>query len=749
MRLRGAILLSSTLCVAFAAWGQDTGAAPQATAQPQTIIRAEKKLVLVDAVVTDKHGSYIHDLTAQDFRVWEDKKEQKIESFSFEADPKSPLITQKHYLVLFFDDSDTALTDQMQARKAAVKFIDANGGPNRLMAVVDFGASLQVAQNFTADTDRLKQVVNGVRFGDNLGELASVAGGGPLGRAASDFGARDVLLALRTLAKGLGSVPGRKTLIFLSPGFPLNSDLLRSELTALLDTCNKANVAIYPIDVKGLSMSAIRPSWNSPAGWSAPMLVPAAYFYTGQHGTGGGGGAGAGGGTAGGGGHAGGAPAGGGASGGGGSKGGGSVGGTRSGGPGGVTRGGNPGYPGGNRFGNYSAYNPNNSPRSIWPHMGAVLDRQELLYALASGTGGFVITNTNDLAGGLQRIGNEQNEYYVLGYSPSGDSDEGDCHQLKVKVERGGTEVRARTGYCTEKPLDLLAGSPTEKSLEAKALGAAPGNVKASMEAPFFYTAPNTARVSVAMDISPENLKFEKQKGKMHSDVNVVGVAYATDGSVAAKFSDTLKVDVDGKKELEEFKEKPMHYEKQFDVASGNYLLKVAFTSGGEDFGKLQLPLIVDPYDAKKFSLSALALSDRISRVSDLEAGLDAELLEDVKPLVSQGVQLSPSGSNTFKKAIPAALYVEIYDPLYADPKADQPKVGLQVRVLDPKTGQAKVDTGFMNMANYGKMGNPVIPVGIQLPIATLTPGAYRVEAKAIDTAGNASLVRTADFIVE
>ena len=37
---------------------------------------------------------------------------------------------------------------------------------------------------------------------------------------------------------------------------------------------------------------------------------------------------------------------------------------------------------------------------------------------LAEGTGGFVIANTNDLLGGLQRISKDQNEYYLLAYAP-------------------------------------------------------------------------------------------------------------------------------------------------------------------------------------------------------------------------------------------------------------------------------------------------------------------------------------------
>jgi VWFA-related protein len=146
-------------------------------------------LVLVDTVVTDKKGAYIHDLTAKDFRVYEDGKEQPIKSFSFEADPTAPSNSHPHYMVLFFDNSSTELTDQIQARQAATKFIDTNAGPNRLMAIVNFGASLSIAQNFTSDAERLKKVVGGLSrsYVASNPELASM-GGVQLSSTELDFG---------------------------------------------------------------------------------------------------------------------------------------------------------------------------------------------------------------------------------------------------------------------------------------------------------------------------------------------------------------------------------------------------------------------------------------------------------------------------------------------------------------------------------------------------------------------------------
>jgi VWFA-related protein len=703
---------------------QQPSAAPE---QSSAIIRSETRLVLVDSVVTDKKGNYVRDLTMKDFRVWEDNKEQEIKTFSFEADTAAPVRNQQHYLVLFFDNSTMSFGDQVYARQAAVKFIDANAGPNRLMAIADFTGSLTIAQNFTADAERLKQVVNGVKFSSvspNT-ELASISAPS-LGHAAADLGVRDVLLALRSLAKSLGTVPGRKTLVFLSAGFELDTET-RPELTAVIDTCNKANVAVYPIDVRGLVAPTGR---NQPPAFASPQNIPLVLAaYSPQHGGGSSGG-------------------------GGGGHGGGTVGGGTGGGRGGTTgtgaSGGRGGATGG--MGTFSQPGLNNrygQARSIVPQLPpSPVTNQMVLYELAGGTGGFVIVNTNDLLGGLQKIGSEQNEYYVLGYEPVEESKEGACHTLRVKVDRGGTAIRSRSGYCNDKPLDLLAGTSVEKDLENRAASAAAGNVGASMALPFFYTGPNTARVNVAMEISPSNLKFEKVKGKLHSEVNVLGIAYAVgDSSAAAKFSDTVKLDFENKKELEEFQLKPMHYDTQFDVASGQYKLKIVFSSGGASFGKLEMPLSIDAYDNKKFGLSGIALSKDIRRVSDLDVGLDAVLLENKTPLVSSGMERTPSGSSTFKKAEPVALYIEIYDPLLTG--KDTPKIGLQMRIVDRKSGEQKVDTGFISMAHYIKTGNAVVPVGLKVPVDTLAPGAYRAELKAIDTAGNASVVRAANFAVE
>ncbi len=728
LRGRSMAIMVSFVAVWFAG---GTAAHAQATASPTagteaagTTIRAESRLVLVDVVVTDKKGAYIEDLSEKDFKVWEDDKQQAITSFSMErTNASSP--SSKRHVVLFFDDDSMKAGDQSQARAAATKFIETNAAPNRYFAVVDYAGTLRITQNFTDDTARLKQVVAESKLSvANANSNASL--GSPVFASYDAYTNRNVLLALRSVARSMASLPGRKSLVWLTSGLPLTPGL-EPDLTALIAACNRANVAVYPVDVRGLTgamrgvgMADLRKpdsyqrfrdtSYDVGAVDRAqedgtPHLVYVAQTKGGTGGTGG--------------------------------RPGGTTGGTTAPRPGPVKTTTPPPTtvvptPFGTR------------PRIsiLPPPTGSAQD--QILYSVANGTGGFVIANSNDLLAGLEKINKELDEYYILGYVPPSPED-GSCHTLKVKVEHSGAIVRARTGYCAVKPVDLLAGKPVAKQLEAHAFGSQSGEIIGSASAPFFYTSPDTARVNLAIEIPGQSLKFEKVKGKYHTTLNVLGIATKGDGTVAARFSDAIDLDFE-KKDYESFIARPYHYENQFSVASGQYTLKVALSTG-EQFGKFDIPLTIDSYNKTQFSMSGLALSREFHKVTDPSADLDSLLLQDRTPLVTQGLELVPSASNKFKKSEWAAIYVEVYEPLIAESKPAT--VGLQLRVLDQSSGKAELEAGIPDTAASVVPGNPVIPMGVPLPISNLQPGTYIVELQAKDSAGNSSPVRKAVFTVE
>jgi VWFA-related protein len=70
---------------------------------------------------------------------------------------------------------------------------------------------------------------------------------------------------------------------------------------------------------------------------------------------------------------------------------------------------------------------------------------------LAEETGGFAITNNNDLNAGLVRAANDSATYYLLGYQPSKPPSE-KWRKLQVRVDKPGVKVRARQGYFPASP---------------------------------------------------------------------------------------------------------------------------------------------------------------------------------------------------------------------------------------------------------------------------------------------------------
>jgi len=804
----GSLGVRTALAPSRMAGAQKPAAAGQAPATAPGVIRAEANLVLVDVIATDSKGKYVEDLQQKEFHVFEDGEEQPITSFSRGSENTGGGPAARRYMVLLFDNSTMAPGDQMQARQAAAKFVEKGASADRLMAVVDFGGTLHVAQNFTADAGLLRRAVEGVKFSSvapgesdqailaSQTQVASLGGMPTLPMGDVDFGARSMLLSIRELAKMLRPVPGRKTVVLFSSGFLLTPER-QSELMATIDALNKANIAVYPIDVRGLTtmtpgagqappvpglppgpgaMLMESPFPHLPGLWAS--LVAFAEPDPQRPGGGGGGGAGGGGG--------GGAPGGGGGASGGGGGGGGGRGGTGSGGTGGTgggtggggkggTGSGGTGSGGGTKGGgttggtgsrggggasnanpNFTnnpcnqpgAYlNPNCTNQNIIPQPPAdATTNQQVLYALANGTGGFPIFNSNDFLAGLEKINRELSEYYYLGYVPPSKIHEGAFHSIKVKVDRNGVKVRARNGYYDSKSPDLLMGKPEGKALEEQAASPQPGEIPVSVRTPYFFTSPGVARVNLALQVPASALDFEKLKGQYHSEVHVLGLAYRDDNSVAARFSDTVKMDLD-KKEWKDFSKGSFPYTNNFDIAPGKYKLKVVLGAGGEKFGKYEVPLVVEPFDGKKLELGGPALSNQIIPASQLTAELSNDLLEERTPLLFQGNQIVPSSDNRFQRDEMVALYVEVYDPLLVD--SLPPRVGVLFNIYDQKTNKQVFSSPTNPLDSLVQKGSPLVPVALVIPTKSLQAGQYRVEVLARDSNGQVSPVRKEDFVLE
>jgi Ca-activated chloride channel family protein len=114
---------------------------------PDPSIRVDLDVVLVPVTVTDSQNRPVEGLHAENFRIWEEKVEQKIQYFSSEDTPVS--------VGLVFDTSGSMSTTLDTARSAASTFLK-TGNPEDEYFLIEFNDRPRIAQNFTTNVDRLQ-----------------------------------------------------------------------------------------------------------------------------------------------------------------------------------------------------------------------------------------------------------------------------------------------------------------------------------------------------------------------------------------------------------------------------------------------------------------------------------------------------------------------------------------------------------------------------------------------------------------
>jgi Ca-activated chloride channel family protein len=133
-----ALLLSSTAAVLIYASPSND--------RDQTI-SVDVDLVLVNAAVSDSKGRMVTGLQQDNFRIWEDKVEQKVEYFSSEDTPMS--------IGLIFDATGSMADKISTARDAAASFLRV-GNPDDEYFLVTFSQRVTLVEPFTTDISRLQ-----------------------------------------------------------------------------------------------------------------------------------------------------------------------------------------------------------------------------------------------------------------------------------------------------------------------------------------------------------------------------------------------------------------------------------------------------------------------------------------------------------------------------------------------------------------------------------------------------------------
>ncbi len=273
---------------------------PQQQQQPQApvstgggVVKVSTEIVLVNVVARDKHGNLIKDLKREDFTVYEDGKKQDLASFDFEKvdemvmagaagntvtgtaeKDKGGLLNTKvqkslnardrRLMLMFFDFSAMEPDDIDRAVNAGKKYVQGKMQPADMVALMSLSTNLSLDLDFTDDKDKILAKLSSYNNSEGQGfenglEGSSAGAAETSGSYAPDdtdyntFSADRKLLALESVMQAMGKIPQKKSLIYFSNGITQSGVDNQSALREATAAAVRANVSIYPVDVRGLS----------------------------------------------------------------------------------------------------------------------------------------------------------------------------------------------------------------------------------------------------------------------------------------------------------------------------------------------------------------------------------------------------------------------------------------------------------------------------------------------------------------
>lgn len=504
--------------------------------EPQDVVRISTNLVQVDAVVT-KDGKQVRDLKAEDFEIREDGRVQQITNFAFisvnssrtKPSPGAPAPSTttpplpyeiKRIIAIVVDDLGMSFESMANLRQYLRKFVSETLRPDDLVAIVRTGGEVGALQQFTTDQHALASAIAELKWNPcsrvgahvltaerslvtQMRSEAEMRGRMPADRSpgsnqvqrqttANESNPCSIgnsvnysLSAIRFILRGMQDLPGRKSLMIISDNLPMErqenapADFgLRRPVTDyanIIDPWTQATV--YNDGLHGIAEQAIRSSvviyGVSSQRLQATGVQPADEL---------------------------GFP------------------------PLTMVRG----------SGGADATQPNNNPLSrLMNSRSAELQKNfDGAELLAKETGGFVIRNQNDF--GIDRVLEDQNGYYLIGYRPATETFKRQLHKIQVRVKGGGFAVRTRAGFYGV--TESATGNPSsEQDRMSKAVSSPFGANELTMRlTALFANDPvrgSMLRAFVVVDAKDVTFTTDPGGGRM-ARLHLMGVLFNENGGV-------------------------------------------------------------------------------------------------------------------------------------------------------------------------------------------------------------------------
>jgi VWFA-related protein len=213
----------------------------------------------LDVVVVPKSGQAVADLHQQDFTVLDNNTSNPITSFRAVNGVSAPV-----EVVIVIDAVNTSYQNIAYERQEISKFLKANDGklayPTTLAVITDTGSQMQ--KDFSTDGNAIDKSLNDYTIG--LRDLR---------RSSGFYGATErlqlSLTSISQLTAYEAARPGRKIILWISPGWPILSgpgiqldkkqqEQLFSNIVHLSTELRRARVTLYSLDSLGVNENLAR-----------------------------------------------------------------------------------------------------------------------------------------------------------------------------------------------------------------------------------------------------------------------------------------------------------------------------------------------------------------------------------------------------------------------------------------------------------------------------------------------------------
>jgi len=206
-------------------------------------------------------------------------------------------------------------------------------------------------------------------------------------------------------------------------------------------------------------------------------------------------------------------------------------------------------------------------------------DRANGLFIMANETGGEFYRNTNDLGVAMTEVIERTSVTYVLVFQPSEIALDGSYHKLKVRLKDAprGTRLIHREGYYA--PLPYNQQSPDSRRLATAGLlmgGNDGGSIDSSVIAVPVRDEAGSSYVAVLIEIDGEALLSSPSSELSQAEI----YAYALDENGSIKDFFTERVGLALEQAGEKLRESGLKYWGELDLAPGEYLLRVLTRNG-------------------------------------------------------------------------------------------------------------------------------------------------------------------------